>query len=587
MPDGREGSKTGFRIVDWLRPFLLSRRLPLFLAALATVLAIPSLWGGWVADDHHHRLRLTTEHNFLTPLGSPTDLFRFADASEEQNHKLMDIGIWPWWTLPNLKAAFWRPITSWTHWLDYRVWPDNPVPMHAHSILWLAALAGAAALLFRRMLGVTLVAGLAALLYAIDDARAMPVGFLSNRNALISGVFGICAIIVHDRWRRDGWRAGAILSPCLFAVGLLSAEAGIGAAGYLIAYALFLERGPWRSRLFSLVPYLAVIVAWRTAWSMLGYGIWGIGIYVDPLLNPLRFLVELPPKMLALLLGQFLLPPSEVYLLAADQGLQLYYVVFVAVAAMLVLRAIYRRVRWDATMKFWACGMLFSLIPACSAFPADRMLTFAGLGAFALISGVLVDGVTPGRKFRKTLLVVHLGIAPLLLAVRSWMPVGPPGLLEKIQIPPTFDQSIEEQSLVVVTAPVSLLASWLPEQCILGRHPAPAHTRVLAPYFSGTVEVRRPDERTLLIHPRRGFLNQIADIICRDPNVPMALGQRVELTGMTAEVMTLTDDGRPDQVAFRFDVPLEDGSLRWLNWNGTEFAPYTPPAVGGTVVLGG
>ena len=65
----------------------------------------------------------------------------------------------------------------------------------------------------------------------------------------------------------------------------------------------------------------------------------------------------------------------------------------------------------------------------------------------------------------------------------------------------------------------------------------------------------------------------------------MIVGQRVELTGMTAKVLTLTSDGRPDQVSFTFDVPLEDSSLRWLWWDERGFAPFVPPSVGETVEL--
>ena len=65
----------------------------------------------------------------------------------------------------------------------------------------------------------------------------------------------------------------------------------------------------------------------------------------------------------------------------------------------------------------------------------------------------------------------------------------------------------------------------------------------------------------------------------------MVVGQRVELTGMVAEVLTLTSDGRPDQVSFTFDVPLEDPSLRWIWWDDDGFAPFVPPPVGETVEL--
>ncbi len=65
------------------------------------------------------------------------------------------------------------------------------------------------------------------------------------------------------------------------------------------------------------------------------------------------------------------------------------------------------------------------------------------------------------------------------------------------------------------------------------------------------------------------------------------MGERVKLTGMTAEVTQLTDDGRPAEVRFRFDVPLEDPSLCWLCYRYDQFVPFTPPPIGQTVDIPG
>ena len=60
----------------------------------------------------------------------------------------------------------------------------------------------------------------------------------------------------------------------------------------------------------------------------------------------------------------------------------------------------------------------------------------------------------------------------------------------------------------------------------------------------------------------------------------MALGERVELTGMTVEITELSDDGRVMEASFRFAVRLEDSSLRWLIWKDDHFEPFVPPAIG-------
>ena len=77
----------------------------------------------------------------------------------------------------------------------------------------------------------------------------------------------------------------------------------------------------------------------------------------------------------------------------------------------------------------------------------------------------------------------------------------------------------------------------------------------------------------------------VYDRLYRDLEHPMALGQRVELEGMTATVTSLTADDRPAEAEFRFTVPLEDQSLRWLQWLEGSYVPFTPPPVGRTVNL--
>ena len=122
----------------------------------------------------------------------------------------MDIGVFPWWTDPTLKAEFLQALTVLTHRLDYALWPDSPALMHAQSLFWLGTAVAAAAVFYRRMLGATWVAAVAALLFAVDDARGATVGFIANRNVLIAATFGVSALVCHDRWQAWGLAAGGV-----------------------------------------------------------------------------------------------------------------------------------------------------------------------------------------------------------------------------------------------------------------------------------------------------------------------------------------------------------------------------------------
>jgi hypothetical protein len=181
---------------------LTHRYFPVAVAILAVILALPSLNAGLFVDDYHHKLLMDGSDSPIRLLKSPLDMFCFFDGDPQRTAELIDYGF-PWWTYKGIKGAFWRPLASITHWLDYILWPDTPALMHAQNILWYGALIIAVTFLYRRFITATWVVSLAALLYAIDDAHGMPVGFIANRNAVMATFFGILTIIAHDKWRRE------------------------------------------------------------------------------------------------------------------------------------------------------------------------------------------------------------------------------------------------------------------------------------------------------------------------------------------------------------------------------------------------
>jgi hypothetical protein len=123
------------------------------------MLALSALRAGWMIDDYFHRAILLERSRFRDLLGTPPEMFRFFRGDPERTGRLMDLGLNPWWTYPSLKGEFLQALTVLTHRLDYALWPDSPVLMHAHSLLWLGAAVGLTAAFYRRMFGATWVAG--------------------------------------------------------------------------------------------------------------------------------------------------------------------------------------------------------------------------------------------------------------------------------------------------------------------------------------------------------------------------------------------------------------------------------------------
>jgi len=248
---------------------LQHRRLPVAAGALAAVLLLPALWGGFQLDDHLQRFR-------LLGLGDPAiRLFVFYDGDVAANRVQMEEGTLPWWASPDLRHANFRYLSVLSMQLDYLLWPDSPALMHLHSLVWLGLCVGVAAALYRRLFGredpgALWAAGLAALLYALDDAHSLPAAYIANRNALLATFFGLLCLECHARWRDDGWRAGGVLAPCCLALSLLSAELGVSTLALLGAWVLVLDRGSWRERLLSLLPQAGVAFGWFLAYRIGG-----------------------------------------------------------------------------------------------------------------------------------------------------------------------------------------------------------------------------------------------------------------------------------------------------------------------------
>jgi hypothetical protein len=561
-------------------------------ALLSVVLALPALRAGWMMDDYFHRSILLERSQFRDLLGTPPEMFRFFRGDPERTGRLMDLGLDPWWTYPPLKAEFLQALTVLTHRLDYALWPNSAVLMHVHSLFWLGLVVAATACFYRRMLGPTWVAGVAALVYAVDDARGATVGFIANRNVLVAAAFGVPALIAHDRARRDGSRLAAVLAPLLLAGALFSKEEGVGTCAYLLAHALCVDPQGWRRGCLALWPYLVVGVVWAGLRAYWGYGVHDVGLYIDPVTDTERYLRAAAGRIPILLLGQWSPIPADLAVVAPPRFL------WSAAAAVLgtLLLVMAPLLRRDRLARFWALGMLLATVPVSATVPGDRLLTFAGIGAAGLLAQFVAfvlgaRGSPPSAWWRVPtwgaacyLLVVHAVIAPVVLPLRAGNPLGPWWVEQRFYVHTDWDVPLEGRTVVIVNAPSPMHANYLVLRRELAGRSVPRRIRTLAPAMPA-VTIRRLDERTLAIRPQGGYLRFPLDRIFRSERRELTLGEQVKLTGMTVTITALTPDGRPDEATFRFDEPLESPSFVWLCFQGDGFKPFTPPRVGQEVMI--
>ncbi len=83
---------------------------------LALLLTAPSLLVGLQLDDYFH-WGLVTQQNPVLHTNSPASpygLFSFLDGDPGRVLDLTNLGLLPWWSNPEVKYAFWRPLAEFT-----------------------------------------------------------------------------------------------------------------------------------------------------------------------------------------------------------------------------------------------------------------------------------------------------------------------------------------------------------------------------------------------------------------------------------------------------------------------------------------
>jgi hypothetical protein len=581
-------SPTRQRLLDEIRVVLAGRRVVTLAVAIAALLGLPVLFQGLQADDHVLRGFLLRTPPWDRWAPAPLDLFRFYDGNVARSHSLIDSGFSPWWSDPEISVMFFRPLSAFTHWVDFHLWPSAPALMHAQSLAWYLALVAAAGSLYRRLLGPGWVAGFAAVIYAVDHTHGTVFEWLSGRNALVAGTFAVLALLFHDRARSERRVILSLASAGCLALALAGGEVGLGAVGYLAAHVLFLDRDSLRARIVAVAPHLAVLVAWIVVYRTLGYGARGSGLYVDPTGTPFAFLRAVAahlPLLLQIELGGF--PPD---ILVFFQHVP---PAFYAGSALLIGAsfAAFWPLRSRPLARFFFTGAILSTVLVCGVFPAGRMMLLPGLGLLGLVAQVvegMADGTLawrPGPARAAAVFVAvwvgwgHLFLSPLV-ALWSSQELA---VLERVvtQFSDSIgdDPALDRQRLVIVNSPDPFFSYYIRSQRISRGRVAPERMLVLASGRQG-MEVTRLDERSLRVESDGGFYGAGTSVLTRSVANPVPAGTRFSYTGVRVEVTRSSPEGVAEEAIFHFDEPLEGVGLRWVEWKGRAFVPFVFPPVG-------
>jgi hypothetical protein len=511
--------------------------------------------------------------------------------------------ILPWWTDREYLVSFFRPLSALMHDLDGLLWPRSPIMAHVQSLAWYLALLAIVRRVYERLIEPPWVAGLALLLYAIDDTHGDTLNWIANRHSIITAAFGLLALLAHDHARRDegpAWRAG--IGPGCFAVGLLAGEGAILTLAYLASYAAFFDSGPRRSRAWSLWPYGAIVALWRVGYQWQGHGAFASDGYLDASREPAPFFARLPAAVAVLLQGQFSFTTADAWMWSPDRESARIFACAIALVGLLAV-VVVPLIRTDPRARFWCASLLAALVPMSGGIPGDRLLLFSGVAAMALLAKVFAAflqrlALPPGGAGRRTgratrvavaiivggLFTRKLLLAPLELPFRA---SGVPwsysmNRLTEQEVPDAA--GLERRTIIVANPPLMDFASCLLLLRATQGEVLPRRVRWLTAGPS-SVTLTRTSDRSLVVRPERGFFAERGDRIFRAARRPMRLGEAVVLSDVTVTISELLPNGKPAAAEFFFREPLESPNYLWRSWNDHGCESLHLPGVGKSVTL--
>jgi hypothetical protein len=531
-------------------------------------------------------------HAKTEPLFGLPNVFTFFNGDVDEQRQLRVDGERPWWSAPELRLSFWRPLSSLLWFIDVSLFGRGPLGYHLHSLAWNSALILAATLLLRRSLGS--VGPLAAALYLLDDNRWMAVGWLSNRNALVALSLGLFGLLAHLRWREDRWRAGAPLSLLLFAASLTAGEFGLGALVFLGSYELLGAPGRPVERARALAPALVLGLVWAAVYQAKGYGASGSLVYIDPAREPGMFLAAAAQR-LPILLGTALGPiPGEVT--TAEPRL---IVPAAALGSLLTLGlALGLRLVWprldDADrrgLRWLLPGGLLATAPVLATLPMGRLCLAMGLGAAAALGAMVIGAASAWREGRRAWGVV-LGV---ILGVHVAMPpavwLGMPLLFSQVDaITETLwtrsfeGEDLHDQDVLVLTSSDLGVGMYLPWWAQLHRRGAPRRWLIGSPARADHL-LSRPDADTLRLDVvGEGIYDgMFAELLGYAGSGPQA-GETLDHGPLQ---ITVSDPGPagPRRIDLSVREPWEESPLRVMVWRDGLLTPLDLPAVGESMAL--
>jgi hypothetical protein len=581
---------------------------PLAVAAIAGAVNLVTVRSNWsYADDLDQLAYLRGIRPNIIGARGPLDIYSFGAQTAEKFQAAQDAGTIFWWISRTPPVRFFRPLSAALMKADSWALGVEPLGAHVHSLVWVIALAGLVALLFRRLLPAP-AAVIAALFFATQARTAVGINWWCARHTLVGAALSVVALHMYLRWREDRFRPGLVISIASLTAALLASETGLQMAPYFVAYELLGSPAKdirTRVRRVFTSPPVGVFVLYLVIYRVLGFGSSSTH-YTDPIRDTSRWLANVvlfAPRVAAEFLfnGQSL---RTLHPVLAKPSLNVESLVVLALFAV-ALAAWWRFSSSEPTpsaraprptLTWLVVGAVLSMIPISFLPPITgdslrssvRVLVIPSVGVSAMLGTIVAFTASVRSRDLPTFLKPLVAIAGLVAA--SQLVLGPRGVgvvtkpyrafLEAPALSASQDAiSPDTRRAIVLWSPgVSDFSLWN-RLALLGQRPQ-LEVLWLLSNTTDACTVTRVDDRTLLMETK-GTLFPVA----WRSNDPVKAGREFLLRGLRIEILE-ADKGAVKRARFDFDRSLDSTDFAFFVHPPSGMSPVVLPQPGASLRLG-
>ena len=214
----------------------------------------------------------------------------------------------------------------------------------------------------------------------------------------------------------------------------------------------------------------------------------------------------------------------------------------------------------------------------------DRLLLFAGVGFFALLSEACLEFFLTSQKRTKAsmalggLWFIHLPMGLVLVPLKLTVALQILGSVRAFAVVDFPADRLEEKNLVVLNS-FDLGHAVFPMARELEGLPVPHRGHQMAP-MSNSFTVERTGPKSLLLTSPAGFLRGKLDQLTRGSQHPFFEGYRRDCGLYAVTVEEVNEAGQPKSMSFVFDRNLESEDLVWIGLIEGRFQEWRPPELG-------